>query len=114
LIPPASGSITTHQAARIGYLGAGFGLSRYLTVAEQLIHAARLCKTEEIIASAVHYMRLNELADLPIAHLSSGWRQRVAIAQLMVQNALIWLLDEPEAHLDKEGLQRLLHLVQTR
>ena len=114
LIPLESGTVASHQDARIAYLDAGSGLNSHLTVAEQLIFVARLANTEAMLSSAIHYMRLNELLDLRIKYLSSGWRQRLMIALLMLNNALIWLLDEPEAHLDSDGLQRLLHLVQTR
>ena len=46
--------------------------------------------------------------------LSGGQGQRLAIAQLLLQNAKVWLLDGPAEHLDSqtaEQIKALLHRV---
>lgn len=49
------------------------------------------------VASA---MDIEPLLNRPLAELSSGERQRVELAALMLRDAPLWLLDEPTAHLD--------------
>ncbi|MDJ0973137.1 MAG: ABC transporter ATP-binding protein [Planctomycetota bacterium] len=53
------------------------------------------------------------LADRPLTALSSGERQRAAIARCLVQDAPIWLLDEPTAHLDLGHRLTVLELART-
>jgi heme exporter protein A len=41
--------------------------------------------------------------DLPSGVLSAGQRRRASLARLLIEDRLIWLLDEPSAPLDNEG-----------
>ena len=50
---------------------------------------------------------LDDLASTRCRHLSGGQRRRVAIAAAMVGNASLLVLDEPDASLDVEQLERL-------
>jgi iron complex transport system ATP-binding protein len=54
---------------------------------------------------------LTALADRPVPALSTGERQRVAVARCLAQDARLWLLDEPTAHLDLGHHQRVLALL---
>ncbi len=45
-------------------------------------------------------MEVDGLLQRPLGELSSGERQRVELAALMLRDAPVWLLDEPTAHLD--------------
>ena len=42
--------------------------------------------------------------------LSGGQAHRLAIAQLLLQDAKVWLLDEPTEHLDSETALSLIHI----
>lgn len=43
--------------------------------------------------------------------LSGGQQQRLAIAQLLLRDARLWLLDEPCAHLDEDTAQQIFNLL---
>jgi len=59
------------------------------------------------IGKVAHDMDISFLLNRPLQALSSGERQRVELAALMLRDAPIWLLDEPTTHLD------LKHQIQT-
>jgi heme exporter protein A len=46
-------------------------------------------------------------ADRPTRMLSAGQKRRVALAGVLLANAVLWLLDEPTTNLDADG-QRLV------
>jgi heme exporter protein A len=57
---------------------------------------------------ALERLRLRPLQNLPARALSAGQKRRLALARLLVIERKLWLLDEPEAALDKEGRETLL------
>lgn len=51
------------------------------------------------------------LFDVPVRYLSTGQRKRAALARLLGQGALVWLLDEPLNGLDTAGVTLVEELV---
>ena len=45
-------------------------------------------------------LRLDALAEVPVAYLSTGQKKRAALARVLGQKAPVWLLDEPLSGLD--------------
>jgi heme exporter protein A len=50
--------------------------------------------------------------DAPARQLSAGQRKRLALARMWLSPAPLWLLDEPYANLDLEGLELVNRMVQ--
>lgn len=103
LLTPASGQISWCGQAQLAlhshYLGHMLGLKRGLTARENLSCAAARAGGSLPEMTALG-MNLEEFIDLPVRLLSSGQRQRVALAFLAIVPRPIWLLDEPESGLD--------------
>ena len=80
-----------------------------LTVRELAAHGRyphlsfpRILSTEDraAVEDALLSVRMESLADRPLAELSGGERQRAYVAMLLAQEAELLFLDEPAAHLD--------------
>lgn len=62
----------------------------------------------DVVAAAADAMAVTALLDFRCGQLSSGQRQRVAIARTIASGAKLWLLDEPANALDSASEARLL------
>ena len=91
--------------ASIGYMPESSPLPTDLTVLGFLKHTARLhrvprAKQGAAAGKAIGQTGLSEVRDRPIGDLSKGYRQRVALAQALVHEPAVLVLDEPTAGLD--------------
>lgn len=86
----------------------------YLTVEENLLFWAKLNDAEMAMPAAIHLWQLQEKLDVIYGNLSQGWQRRVALARLLVSPGKLWLMDEPMANLDKEGIDLMERLIQSR
>lgn len=101
---------------RVGYLPEHPYLYDYLTPAEYLDYAGRLfglsaaarCeKRRELLA----LVGLERSADLPMRRFSKGMLQRVGLAQALVNDPELLLLDEPMSGLDPLGRRLVRDLI---
>ena len=63
--------------------------------------------------SALLSVGLEGYEDVPLRQLSAGQKKRAALARLLLVPAALWLLDEPYANLDREGIELVNRLLET-
>ena len=99
-------------ARELVYIGHAPAVKDDLTPRENLEIACRLTgrpANTEALAAALERFGVPEL---PVRKLSQGQRRRAALARLVVSEAPLWLLDEPFAALDAEGIANLNGLLE--
>ncbi len=105
-------------AAKLGYLpetGALYGdmtpvqLLRFFGSARGLSGA----KLNQLTDAALEQCRLTEVTGKPIGKLSRGYRQRVGLAQAILHEPEILILDEPTAGLDPNQVEQVRLLLRS-
>jgi len=78
----------------------------YLSAKENLKQLVRLDKKidEEEVYKALDLVKLSERMDDKVKKYSLGMKQRLGIAQVIMGNKKIWILDEPTNGLDADGM----------
>lgn len=102
--------------ARIGYLPESPDFHRFLTGRELVRYYARLCGVARVgregrIAEVLEWAGLTAAADRRIASYSKGMLQRVGLAQALVHDPELVILDEPTAGVDPVGSADIVRLI---
>jgi heme exporter protein A len=99
--------------AELAYLGHEPPLKGDLSARENLkysIGIRRSFSAAEIDAALTRTGAIT-FADRATRMLSAGQRRRVALAGVLLTNAVLWLLDEPTTNLDADGQQLVRELI---
>ena len=103
---------------KIGYLPEFPPIYMDMTVGEYLDTVTKLKKVKEIkrkemIQSVMEVTRIADMKDRLIANLSKGYKQRVGLAQALVGDPKILILDEPTVGLDPKQIIEIRNLIRT-
>lgn len=103
--------------ATLGYLPQDFGVYPRVSAYDMLDHMAVLKGVSSpgdrklTVESLLHQVNLWEVRRKALAGFSGGMRQRFGIAQALIGNPSLIIVDEPTAGLDPEERNRLLNLL---
>jgi ABC-2 type transport system ATP-binding protein len=100
---------------RIGYLPESVPLYAEMSVRAYLDHMARLRRVpdrKEAVRRAMAACHIDDRAGSLIGHLSKGLRQRVGLAQAIVHDPEVLILDEPTIGLDPKQIIEVRQLIQ--
>lgn len=122
LLPASAGEVALqgrpvdrdHLARGSAYLGHLPGHKAELGALENLAysHALQGGAPDADLVGALAAVGLAGYEDSPARRLSAGQNKRLALARLRLQPAPLWLLDEPYANLDLEGINLVNRMVQ--
>jgi len=125
-MPPTSGQVTIagfdcleepwEVKKHIGYLPETPPLYLELTVREYLTFVGRIKRLEpeqlqERMRIIVKQTGLSDVQGRVIGHLSRGYRQRVGLAQALLHNPPVLILDEPTTGLDPNQIIEIRDLI---
>ena len=124
LITPTSGSVSilgrpageAAARARIGYMPEHECLPSNISAADFLTHMAEVSGLPHKVAKsrsadALRHIGVDEERYRPIKDYSLGMRQRIKLAQALVHDPVLIMLDEPTAGLDPNGRVQMLELL---
>lgn len=99
---------------RVGYLPDAVGFYDDLTGRQNLRFTARLNRIDDMdgrIEALLEEVGLESAADQPAGEYSRGMKQRLGLADALVKDPSILILDEPTTAIDPEGVAEILDLI---
>ena len=92
---------------QVSYVGHHDGVKRELTCLENLRLVQAMGKPTDIdLDEALDQVNLYRYGDTLMGSLSAGQKRRLALARLIVNESVLWILDEPFTSLDKSSMAK--------
>jgi ABC-2 type transport system ATP-binding protein len=109
-------SLTTESRRKLGYLPEGPYFYEHLTATELLryyghLHGMNGSRLDERVDELLERVGLTEARDRPLRKFSKGMRQRAGIAQALINDPELVILDEPQSGLDPVGRKEVRDLI---
>jgi ABC-2 type transport system ATP-binding protein len=109
-------STTVESREDVGFLPENPYFYKFLTGAETLRFFGKLCglsgsRLEDRIKELLALVRLESAADRRLGGYSKGMLQRIGLAQAMIQEPRLLVLDEPTAGVDPAGSREIRDLI---
>lgn len=124
LLAPSSGTVelfglsprTVAARAKLGYLPELSYLHPFLTARETLNYYAGLCGLKRSVArerakELLRMVKLEDVANRPVAGFSKGMARRVALASALIGKPELLILDEPTSGLDPVSTREVKLLI---
>ncbi len=126
LTEPTSGSVRVlgwdptryplRVKANVGYIPDQVGFYGDLTAWENLMYTAKLNgiprqEARKRIAQALERVGLSDVAHRPVRTFSRGMRQRLGVADVLIKDPKIIIMDEPTQGLDPESARQFLDFI---
>lgn len=126
LTEPTSGSATVcgidatrhpiEVKQKVGYLPEDLGFYDDLTGLDNLLFTARLNRVDESEAhnkakSLLERVGLSDAMNKKAGKYSRGMRQRLGLADVLIKNPQVIILDEPTSGIDPQGVKAFLDLI---
>jgi ABC-2 type transport system ATP-binding protein len=104
--------------ARVGYMPDQVGFYDELTARENLIYIAKLNgiprdQVRSRVEAAIERVHLTPVIDKRAGTFSRGMRQRLGLADVLIKNPQLIIMDEPTQGLDPELAHEFLNLIQS-
>ena len=98
---------------RVGYMSQKFALYHDLTVRENLAFYAGVygVKDQTRLAEVLDLIGLQALEAERVSHLSTGWKQRVALGTAIIHQPRLLFLDEPTSGVDPTARRAFWDLI---
>ena len=111
-----SGRYPLEVKRKVGYLPEDVGFYNDYSGLQNLMYIARLndIPGEEAKRAALEILQevgLEDVKDSKVASYSRGMRQRLGLADVLIKNPEVIILDEPTLGLDPEGVKKFLQLI---
>lgn len=102
--------------ARVGYMPDQVGFYNNLTARQNLAYSARLigipgAEADARIEAAMERMGLSSVIDQRVGTFSHGMRQRLGVAEVLLKDPEIIIMDEPTGGLDPDAARRFIQII---